>query len=143
MFFSNAISWPAKAGRGSLNLQDAVRLCRAPLLATAFFSLCINVLLLASPIYMLQVYDRVLRSRSESTLAVLTLVTIGLLAMMAVLELVRSRVLVRVAAYIDTVLSERLFSAVCDRGMRKPGSNGTQPLTDLATVRQFVAGGGI
>ena len=124
-------------------MRNVARLCRGSLLATALFSLCINILLLVSPIYMLQVYDRVLRSRSESTLAALTLITVGLLLVMAALELVRSRILVRLAAYVDSVLSEYLFAAVYERQLRMPGGQRTQPLNDLATLRHFVAGNGL
>ena len=81
-------------------------------MAAAAFSLFINLLLLTSPLYVLQVYDRVLRSRSESTLFALTGITVILLAAMALLELSRSRVLVRVARYVDSKLSASVFSAV-------------------------------
>lgn len=124
-------------------MRDVAHRCRSSILATALFSLCINILLLVSPIYMLQVYDRVLRSRSESTLAALTLITVGLLLVMAVLELVRSRILVRVAAYVDSVLSEHMFAAIYERQLRMPNEQRTQPLNDLATLRQFVAGNGL
>ena len=124
-------------------LRSVLRRCRWPLAAAAAFSLCINVLLLSSPIYMLQVYDRVLRSRSESTLVALTVITVLLLGAMALLELARSRVLVRVAHFIDAHLSDQVFSAVFAQHLRAPGTGRIQPLADLSTVRQFVSGGGI
>ena len=140
---ARSLARPAIPERARSELRQAVGLCRGALLAAALFSLCINVLLLASPVYMLQVYDRVLRSRSESTLAMLTLITVGLLLVVGVLELVRSRVLVRVGARLEQALGGRLFAAVCERQLSAPGSHRTQPLNDLATIRQFVAGNGL
>jgi PrtD family type I secretion system ABC transporter len=141
-----AMQPPLSAGSAVVSvagLGTAVRNCRAPLVAAAAFSLFINVLLLASPLYMLQVYDRVLRSRSESTLMALTSITVLLLGTMALLELARSRILVRVAHYIDSQLSAQVFSAVCSFQLRQPAASRTQPLTDLSTIRQFVSGGGV
>jgi PrtD family type I secretion system ABC transporter len=112
-------------------------------MAAAAFSLFINLLLLTSPLYVLQVYDRVLRSRSESTLFALTGITVILLAAMALLELSRSRVLVRVARYVDSKLSASVFSAVFLLHAGSPSGSRTQPLADLATVRQFLSGGGV
>lgn len=112
-------------------------------MAAAAFSLFINLLLLTSPLYVLQVYDRVLRSRSESTLFALTGITVILLAAMALLELFRSRVLVRVARYVDSKLSASVFSAVFLLHAGSPSGSRTQPLSDLATVRQFLSGGGV
>ncbi len=125
------------------SLHATLRRCRASLVAAAAFSLGINVLLLSSPLFMLQVYDRVLRSRSESTLAALTVITVLLLGAMALLELVRSRVLGRVAHFIDSHLSGQVFSALLTQHLRTPSPGRVQPLVDLSTVRQFVSGGGI
>lgn len=133
---------PASRRRGS-EAREVLRSCLKPALAVAIFSFCINILLLVSPIYMLQVYDRVLRSRSESTLLALTFVTVGLLAVMAALELIRSRVLVRMATRIDSLLGGRIFMVLCERQLRSPGGSRSQPLNDLGTLRQFVASGGL
>jgi PrtD family type I secretion system ABC transporter len=92
---------------------------------------------------MLQVYDRVLRSRSESTLVLLTLITIGLLLVMAGLDLLRSRIMMRVGARLEGVLGGRVFAAICERQLQMPGAQRTQPLNDLSTLRQFVSGSGL
>lgn len=92
---------------------------------------------------MVQVYDRVLRSRSESTLVALTVITVVLLGAMALLELARSRILVRVAHFIDVHVSASVFSAVFAQQLRAPGASRAQAMADLTTVRQFVASGGI
>ena len=124
-------------------LRIALERSSGPLAAAMAFSFFINVLLLVSPLYMMQVYDRVLTSRSESTLWLLTLIAVGLLFMMGLLEIVRSRVLVRVGAHFDHLLSSRLFSAVFERQLRLPRAHRAQPLNDLGTIRQFMTGSGL
>lgn len=131
----------AKLPKSELRL--ALERSRGPLIAAMVFSFFINVLLLVSPLYMMQVYDRVLSSRSESTLWFLTLITVGLLLMMGLLEIVRSRVLVRVGAHFDHLLSARLFAAVFERQLRMPRAHRAQPLNDLGTIRQFMTGAGL
>lgn len=71
-------------------VRAALATCRNAFVMTAAFSAFINLLMLVSPMYMMQVYDRVLHSRSEATLLMLTLITVGLLGVMALLEVVRS-----------------------------------------------------
>ncbi len=105
-------------------LRNALERCARPLGAAVVFSFFINVLMLASPLYMMQVYDRVLHSRNENTLLMLTLITVGLMVVMAILELVRSRILVRVGAHLDQLLSARLFAAVFERQLRMPRGTG-------------------
>jgi PrtD family type I secretion system ABC transporter len=124
-------------------LRQALSPCLGAVAAVILFTICINILLLASPIYMLQVYDRVLRSRSESTLVLLTLITIGLLLVMAGLDLLRSRIMMRVGARLEGVLGGRVFAAICERQLQMPGAQRTQPLNDLSTLRQFVSGSGL
>jgi ABC-type protease/lipase transport system fused ATPase/permease subunit len=69
-------------------VKAALATCRSAFFMTAAFSAFINLLMLVSPLYMMQVYDRVLHSRSEATLLMLTLITVGLLGVMALLMLV-------------------------------------------------------
>jgi ATP-binding cassette subfamily C protein EexD len=124
-------------------LQTALRACRGSFLFAGFFSLFINLMMLAPALYMLQVYDRVLTSRSESTLLLLTLLLVMVVAVMGGLELVRSRILVRVGARLDVLLNERLFRAVFERRLRGGGEATAQPLTDLGNLRQFLTGNGL
>ncbi len=121
-------------------LKRALNTCRGAFWATAGFSFVINLLMFVQPLYMLQVYDRVLVSRSESTLVFLTIIAGAMLLMMALLELVRSRVLVRVGAHLDRQLSHKVFRAVFDPGNRQ--GVGAQALGDLNTVREFLTGSG-
>lgn len=124
-------------------LQKALRVCRDSFLFAGLFSLFINLLMLAPAIYMLQVYDRVLVSQSESTLLLLTLILAFAFLTLAGLELVRSRILVRVGARLDMLLNQRLFHAVFDQTLRGIGGSSAQPLTDLGTLRQFLTGNGL
>ncbi len=109
---------------------------------TGAFSLVINLLMLAGPLYMMQVYDRVLASRSYSTLVALTVLVVGLLCFMGLLEVIRSRVLVRVGGRIDARLGGRVFDALIRRSLVSPNAEASQPLSDLKTLREFLSGTG-
>ncbi len=128
---------------GASLLRDTFRRCRPALLFAILFSSVINLLMLVPPLYMMQVYDRVLSSRSEATLVALTVLTLGAFVAMGLLEVIRSRILVRVSARLDTLLSPLIFDAVFRNHVRTVGGARTQPLNDVATVRQFVAGQGL
>jgi len=97
-------------------------------------------LMLSPAIYMLQVYDRVLGSRNETTLLVLSVMVVGAFLFMAALEAIRGWVLVRVGARLDSQLNARVFTAAFERNLRRPGSNTAQPIHDLNTVRQTLTG---
>src|SRR5258706_4262671 len=90
-------------------LRNALTACQASFLSVGFFSLFINLLLLVPSIYMLQVYDRVLRSSSESTLLMLTLITVFLFLVMGGLEWIRSQILIVTSARLDQSLGGRVF----------------------------------
>ncbi len=106
------------------------------------FSIFINLLLLVSPIYMLQIYDRVLASGSGATLAYLTLAGIGLLAAMGALENYRSQVLVRLGKHLTTVLDSPIFSGVLRSFNRTQGAQATQSMRDLDTLAAFLSSPG-
>ncbi|MDD5249488.1 MAG: type I secretion system permease/ATPase [Rhodocyclaceae bacterium] len=108
----------------------------------AGFSLAINLLMLAPTLYMLQIYDRVLASRNGMTLAMLTVMVVGLYALMGSLEWVRARLLIRIGVRLDHLLNERVFSAAFERHLRRQGANPAQAMQDLAHTRQFLAGTG-
>ena len=124
-------------------VKAALATCRSAFFMTAAFSAFINLLMLVSPLYMMQVYDRVLHSRSEATLLMLTLITVGLLGVMALLEVIRSRILVRVGGRMDQLLSERILSAQFQASLHRIGANPGQASRDFDTVRQFLTGAGI
>ena len=112
----------------------AMQAVRGTLRSVAFFSFFINLLALTSSVYMLQVYDRVLASRSEATLLYLTLFAAACLATLAGLEVVRSRLLVRLGARFDAQLSGLVFTKTLSAG------RSGQSLRDLEQVRTFVTG---
>jgi PrtD family type I secretion system ABC transporter len=110
-------------------------------LGVGAFSFVINLLQLTAPLYMLQVYDRVLNSRNETTLLMLTILVVALFLVMAAIEFVRSRVLVRVGAAMEAKLNDRVFDAAFEATLRR-GGNARQALTDLTQLRQFMTGNG-
>lgn len=115
---------------------------RRELWVVGIFSMVANLMMLAPTLYMLQVFDRVLSSRSELTLVVLSLVTLFLFAVMAFAEWSRSRVLVRVGVRMNDLLSVRVFRASFDAHLRRPGMQPARPLNDLTELRQFLTGSG-
>src|SRR5215470_14875543 len=128
--------------RNNRPLLAALWPCRRAFAATATFSFFINLLMLASPLYMMQIYNRVLPSRSEPTLIVLTGLAAAMLAAMCLLELVRSRILVRVSGRLDVALSTAVMAATA-RASLSPGRGGGQALRDFDSVRQFLSGAAI
>jgi PrtD family type I secretion system ABC transporter len=114
---------------------------RRALATVMFFSFVINILVLTSPLYMMQVYDRVLTSASGHTLLLLTALAVGLLSIAAFLEFVRQRLLVRLGTRLDVGLSGALFGRVISAS--DSGGARMQPLTDLETLRAFISGNGL
>ncbi|RZI43631.1 type I secretion system permease/ATPase [Herbaspirillum sp. HC18] len=104
------------------------------------FSAIINLIMLVPSIYMLQVYDRVLPSRNEITLLMLTLIMLGAYLFMSALELVRSFVLVRIGAKLDMQLNKRVYTAAFEQNLKRSGGNAGQALSDLTNIRQFLTG---
>ena len=104
------------------------------------FSAIINLLMLVPSLYMLQVYDRVLSSRNETTLIMLTVMVLGTYMLMNGLEFVRSFVLIRVGAQLDMKLNKRVYTASFEQNLKKSGGNAGQALQDLTTIRQFLTG---
>lgn len=107
------------------------------------FSAIINMLMLAPSLYMLQVYDRVLQSRNEVTLLMLTLLMLGAYAFMSVLEYVRSFVLIRLGAKLDMEMNKRVYTAAFEQNLKRGGGNAGQALQDLTQIRQFLTGNGL
>ena len=110
------------------------------LFATAFvFSIFVNLLMLTGPIFMLQVYDRVLSSRSEATLVALFALVAFLYLMMGVLDYARGRVVGRAAARFQLFLDRRVFSAVLRSETGRPGADVARTgLRDLEIVQKFL-----
>jgi ATP-binding cassette, subfamily C, bacterial exporter for protease/lipase len=104
------------------------------------FSAITNLLALVPSLYMLQVYDRVLASRNEITLLMLTLIMLGAYVLLSALEMMRSFVLVRIGARFDMTLNKRVYTAAFEQNLKKAGGNAGQALNDLTNLRQFLTG---
>lgn len=111
--------------------------------AVGLFSAVINLLYLAPSLYMLQVYDRVLASRSETTLLVLSLLVVGVYLLMGLIDMVRSQVLVRVGNQLDLALAPRVFNAAFERNLRFRAGAAGAAMSDMTHVRQFITGTGV
>jgi PrtD family type I secretion system ABC transporter len=126
-----------------LELRAALASCRSALVGIAAFSGLINLLGLTGSLFMLEVYDRVLPSRSVPTLVGLAIITALLFVFQGVLELVRGRMLVRIGNQIDRRLSDRVYDLVVRLPLRTRGSgDGLQPVRDLDTIRSVLSGSG-
>jgi PrtD family type I secretion system ABC transporter len=123
-------------------LAAALATCRGALAAVGLFSGAINLLLLTGSLFMMQVYDRVLPSRSVPTLIALGAVTLVLYAFQGVLSLIRGRMLARIGQTIDRQLSGRVFRAIVRRSGARREADGLQPLRDLDQLRGFLSGAG-
>ena len=108
-----------------------------------FFSLAINLLLLVPPLYMLQVFDRVLASRSGETLAVLTVAAIVALLVMALLEVLRGRLLATAGIALDRRLGPRVLDGLLAQTAKVSGASYLNGLRDVNTLRSFLGGTGL
>ena len=114
---------------------------RSAFIGVGLFSALINLLMLSGSMFMLQVYDRVLPSKSVPTLIGLSLIVLGLYAFQAILDLIRTRVLVRIGSAFDELIAERVYGAVIKlplKGART--ADALQPVRDLDTIRNFLTG---
>jgi PrtD family type I secretion system ABC transporter len=125
------------SGRGEL--AQALGKSKAAIKAVGWISCAINVLMLAGPLFMLQVYDRVIPSNSLETLAVLTLLTTLIYALIGWLERDRSRIIVRTGIEIDQRIGNRIFEASLKTSLSGQQSS-VQALRELDTLRNFVSG---
>ncbi|WP_347986847.1 type I secretion system permease/ATPase [Methylomonas sp. AM2-LC] len=126
------------------NLRDALQQSKQSFMVAGVLSFFINILILAPMIYMMQIYDRVMVSSSISTLGMLTILLMFLLALMGGLEWVRSRILVLTSNRLDQLLNIRVFDALFIHASNNAGRNATvQPLNDLLQIRQFLTGSGL
>lgn len=127
--------------RQGLNELRAARAENRPLFVFVFlFSLFVNLLMLTGPLFMLQVYDRVLGSRSEETLLALFILMGFLFGMMGLLDFVRGRVLARIGARFQARLDHRVFAAVVRKASQSPGPSApANSLRDLEAVQRLLA----
>jgi ATP-binding cassette subfamily C protein len=126
--------------QGAEELARIRKRSRRLYVATGIFSLCLNALMLTGPLFMLQVYDRVLGSGSEATLVALFAIVGFLYLMMGLLDGVRSRVLIRIGAQFQSDLEERVFNASMSRDAVHAQQQGrTSPMDDLSAIQRFLS----
>ena len=124
-------------------LQQALGACRRVWVGVALFSACVNLLMLSVPMYMMQVYDRVLPTSNVDTLLALSAMVVVGLAVFGLLDAVRNRVLARVGAWLDRELGSPVLAGAVADARRAGGGVSAQGLRDLATVRGFLGGAGV
>jgi ATP-binding cassette subfamily C protein len=134
-------SGPTAGAARHPELASVLKDCRRAFSSVAAFSAVVNLLMLAGPIYMLQIYDRVLSSRSVPTLVALTVFLVGALAFQGLLDIIRSRVVVRSAALLDKRLAGTVHAAVLLFAKARQG-DAQQPVRDLDQIRSFLTGAG-
>jgi PrtD family type I secretion system ABC transporter len=121
-------------------LGEALRACRSAFIGVGVMSCMINLLYLTGSIFMLEIYDRVLPSRSVPTLVGLVVLAGGLYVAQGILDLIRGRILVRIGTSLDEALSGRVFETVVRLPLIAGGrSEGLQPLRDLDNIRAFLS----
>ncbi len=124
---------------GRRELRQARRASRGLFWAVGIFSFFVNLLMLTGPIFMLQVYDRVLGSRSQETLLALFILMAFLFGMMGLLDFVRGRILARIGATFQAALDRRVFSAVVRKASVVQDPSGSNELRDLEAVQRLLA----
>lgn len=127
---------------GETIVSQALRHCRSHFAYALGFNVLSNILLLAFPLFSIQLYDRVLNSRSIETLIALVLGLAIALTFKAVFQWVRGALFVRAAMRLDRLLADRIFAALIERNARGASAEGSQALRDLDTFRQFATGPG-
>jgi PrtD family type I secretion system ABC transporter len=131
-----------RSSSGSTELERAIKACRSAFATCALFSLLINLLMLVSPIYMLQVYDRVLTTGRIETLVMLTLIATIALAVMCALDALRTSVTIRVGCWLNEQLGPA-YLACAVRGRLKSDPSGVEHLRDISQLQNFVATQGL
>jgi PrtD family type I secretion system ABC transporter len=121
-------------------VQAALRACRSSALVIIGFSFCVNILTLVSPIYMMQVFDHVLSSRSGDTLIMLTLIAVFALAVLSVIDGLRSQILARIGLWLDDRLGPTVLSGALQTALRSDIARASQGPRDLSVLRGFLTG---
>jgi PrtD family type I secretion system ABC transporter len=122
-------------------LAEALAACRGAFYGTALISGMSNILMLTGAMFMLEIYDRVLPSRSMPTLVGLLVLAAALFTALGILDAIRGRILVRIGGALDETLSGRVYDTLMRLPLRVGArSDGTQPLRDLDAVRSYLSG---
>ena len=122
------------------NVKSAWSSLRGGFFAIGFFSLILNLLMLAGPLYMLQVYDRVLTSQNMDTLIALSLLLGGVFIVTGLLDLMRVRILNRLGARFELTIGAPLLQASIRRRLQGKSTAGDNPSADITGLRDFISG---
>ncbi len=126
-----------------INAKSALNACRSSFVGIGVFSFFINLAMLAVPLYTLQLFDRVLTSQNMDTLIMLS-IAVGLaLALLGFLEVLRSRIMVRLSIWLDRYLGPELLTFSIRSAPQLPSGSNLQSLRDLSAIRNFVSGAGV
>src|SRR4051812_44125917 len=122
-------------------LAEALSACRGTFIATGLLSGMSNILMLTGSFFMLEVYDRVLPSRSVPTLVGLAVLMVLLFSFQGLIDMIRSRLLVRIGFSLDSELSGRVYDAIIRLPLKAGNRNDSlQSLRDLDNIRSFLSG---
>src|SRR4029078_13118339 len=124
-------------------LSEALAACRGAFISIGLMSGMSNILMLTGALFMLEVYDGVLPSRSVPTLVGLVILAAGLYTAQGLLDFIRGRILVRIGGRLDEALSGRVYETIVRLPLKVGNRNdGVQPLRDLDSIRSFLSGTG-
>ncbi len=140
---SATISSTAVKSVGEAPLKPLLLGFRREVIWVAVFGVFSNLLMLTPTLYMMQVFDRVMMSNSEYTLAALSMLAVALFLVMGFADWARARLLVRVGTRFDLLVQRSIFNATFDAKLRSTTGSNPQALNDLTQLRQFLTGNGI
>ena len=134
---------PSRRPQQRSELAEALEACRGAFISIGLMAGMSNILMLTGAFFMLEIYDRVLPSRSIPTLVGLVILAGGLYTAQGLLDLIRGRILVRIGGRLDEALSGRVYETIVRLPLKLGNRNdGLQPLRDLDSVRSFLSGSG-
>ena len=126
-----------------VTVNRLMRACYTALMSAGIFSFAVNMLMLTLPVFMFQVFDRVLASRSEATLYLLLGIAAFTLGIQATLDTIRAYAFVRISGWIDRRIGPILLSSVITDALDRGSQPNSNPLRSLGTLRMFLTGPGM
>ncbi|MEQ9116486.1 MAG: type I secretion system permease/ATPase [Rickettsiales bacterium] len=124
-------------------LVQALTDCKKAFIVTFFFSFCVNLLNLITPLYSLQVLDRVISSGSKDTLLMLTIIIVFIYISFTLLQVARSFTLIKIGEWLDQRISPKLFSHAVESASQRPSMGAAQSIREFNTIKQFLTSSGI
>lgn len=143
IIFCNGVETLMQKTKSETELRLALRRLRHIFAIIFVFSFFINLLMLTAPLYMLQIYDRVLASSSVDTLIALSVLAVGLFLLQALLDIVRNQILVRVGSRLDASVGRALLGAIVKDNLANKGVPAGVTFADLDLLKSFITGRGL